>query len=196
SVAPKDRYPDMRALLEDLSRDRVAHRRRWLVAGGLVLAGITSAAGLGYYGSEKPCAGASGRFAGVWDAARREEVQRAFVQTGIPYARTAWAGVESRLDEHTGAWVEMYRDACEATHVRQEQSLEMLDLRMACLRGRRAEVAALIVELARADEAVVRNAVEAVSALDRLDRCEDLEALAARVRLPSDPTIRRRIEML
>jgi eukaryotic-like serine/threonine-protein kinase len=195
SLSPKDRYPDMRALLEELSRDRFAARRRWLVVGGLLLAGIGTAVGV-QYGREKPCAGAESRFVGVWDAPRRAQIQHAFVQTSIPYAATAWAGVEAKLDEHTGAWVEMYRDACEATHVRQEQSLEMLDLRMACLRGRRAEVAALVDEFARADEPVVRNAVEAVSRLDRLDRCEDLEALAARVRLPTDPATRRRIEEL
>ena len=195
SVAPKDRYPDMRALLHELSRDRLSHRRRWGIFGGVSLAAVGTAVAFGVYG-EKPCTGAERRLAGVWDDARREQLRRAFLQTGLPYAATAYAGVESRLDEHTRAWTEMYREACEATHVRHEQSVELLDLRMGCLRGRREEVASLVDELAQADEAAVRNAVEAVSALDRLDRCEDLEVLAARVRPPRDPVVRQRVDAL
>jgi eukaryotic-like serine/threonine-protein kinase len=193
SLAPKDRHPDMRALLEALSRDRFVARRRGWVAGTLLLAGAGAAIAVSY-GREKPCAGAEERLAGVWNAGRRDEIHRAFVQTEIPYAATAWTGVESKLDEYLRAWVESYRDACEDTHVRQTQSVDMLDLRMACLRSRRSEVQALVDELARADELVVRNAVEAVSGLGRLDRCEDLEALAARAPLPEDPQVRRRIE--
>lgn len=197
SVEPKGRYRDMRSLLEDLARDPVRQHGRWLVAALFVLGGGGAAAAyLGLLGGSSPCRGAEDRFETVWNDDDRERVRTAFLGTGVSYAKTAWTGVESKLDAYQRSWALMYRDACEATHVRHEQSTDMLDLRMACLRGRRAEVASLVEEFTHADGAVVRNAVEAVSALGRLDRCEDLEALAARVRPPEEEHIRERVDEL
>ena len=44
------------------------------------------------------------------------------------------ARVRAALDEYGAAWTHMYTDACEATHLRGEQSDEVLDLRMGCLK--------------------------------------------------------------
>ena len=49
---------------------------------------------------------------------------------------TAFRGVTKLLDDYAAKWAGLYRDACEATHVRGEQSEEVLDLRMGCLNER------------------------------------------------------------
>ena len=72
----------------------------------------------------------------------------------------------------------MYTDACEATHVRGEQSAEVLDLRMACLNERLGNARALSDVFATADGKVVENAVSAAAALPSLDRCADVAAAA------------------
>ena len=90
----------------------------------------------------------------------------------------------------------MYTDACEATHVRGEQSAEVLDLRMACLNERLGNARALSDVFASADGKVVENAVSAAAALPSLDRCADVAALRAVVKPPEDPATRKRVEDL
>src|SRR5204862_7915843 len=122
------------------------------------------------------CHGGGERWAGVWEAggaasARKDAIHQAFAATGLSYAEPAFTSVSRALDEYARRWVSMYTDACEATHVRGEQSAEVLDLRMGCLQGRLGGVAALSEILARADGTVVQNAVSAAGALPPLDRC-------------------------
>ncbi len=87
----------------------------------------------------------------------------------------------------------MFRETCEATHVRGEQSAEVLDLRMSCLDERLASVRALVDTLASADAAVVDKAVSAAAALPSLDRCSDVVALRAIVKPPEDQATRRQV---
>ncbi len=51
--------------------------------------------------------------------------------------------VRELLDRYAKAWADQYTDACEATHVRGEQSAETLELRMGCLGRRRDDLQAL-----------------------------------------------------
>ena len=95
--------------------------------------------------------GAAAKLAGIWEAPARgrtgdtpvkAEVRRAFLATGKAYAATTFEKVRAILNRYAQSWTEMYVDACEATHVRGEQSADVLDLRMAgldeCLDGLRA----------------------------------------------------------
>jgi tetratricopeptide (TPR) repeat protein len=90
----------------------------------------------------------------------------------------------------------MYREACEATHVRGEQSAEALDLRMSCLGERMENMRALTDLLANADASMVGSAVQAASALPSLERCADIKTLRAIVPAPEDPKKRERVEVL
>ena len=78
-----------------------------------------------------------------------------------------------------GRWTQVYTETCEATHVRGDQSAEVLDLRMDCLGERLASARALSDVLAGADGQVVDNAVAAASALPMLARCSDVPMLRA-----------------
>src|SRR5207244_289931 len=68
---------------------------------------------------------------------------------------------------------------------RGEQSAELLDLRMACLDDRLAELRAKAELFARADAQVVEKAVSAAGALGGLEACADARALRQRTPLPS-----------
>ena len=90
-------------------------------------------------------------------------------------------------------WGEAYADACEATHVREEQSLAKLELRVACLdRGRRA-----FNELARRlrtpDSGVAVRMIDRAHALPATAPCSDLEALSRVTPIPTDPAIREQV---
>ena len=81
----------------------------------------------------------------------------------------------------------MYKQTCEATHVRHEQSDDVLDLRMSCLNERLNGFHALTDVFADATGEVVENAVSATNALASLDRCADVPTLRAVIRPPDDP---------
>jgi len=187
----------MSLLLADLEKDpRIARRRALL---GAAAAGLVAVAALGVLRAARSgtdlCRGAAGRMAGVWDAPARAGVEKAFLATGKPYAGDTYRRVEKVLDERAAAWVSMYQDSCEATHVRGEQSPRLLDARTGCLERRRTELSALVALLAGGPGVEVMNgAVEAAYALPSLDACADQDALLSAVPLPSDPAAVSRID--
>ena len=178
---PEERWPSMRALLAELDRHpAIANRRRF-------------------------AATAAEKLEGIWEAPRgpepvetpaKAEMRAAFVATGKSYAAKAWEGASQILDRYTRRWVDLYVEACEATHVRGEQSAEVLDLRMGCLREGLEDLGALVRIFRRPTAQVVENAVSAASALGNLERCENIELLRAVVRPPQDPSTRHEVDRL
>ena len=88
----------------------------------------------------------------------------------------------------------MHLDSCEATHVRHEQSQELLDLRTSCLTGRLTSLKTLAEEYSSADDAVIKRAAQSAQSLPDLQLCADSIALKAPVPPPRDPAARRRVD--
>lgn len=190
---PSQRYSSMSRLLDDLQRVGWT-RRRW--AAGLATAAVGGAA-LAFSlagGADDPCGGGRDQLAGIWDRPTRTAVQQAFAAADAPFSQAAWETARKELDAYATRWERGYREACEATHLRHEQSEQMLDLRMACLQRRLREIEGVTQAFREADRGVLQNAVRAVKALTPLDRCDDVEALASRVPPPADPAVRRRVD--
>ena len=98
-----------------------------------------------------------------------------------------------RLDGFGADWLAMRRDSCEATHVRGEQSENVLALRNACLDRKLDGVAALVNAFSHPDAAAIDRAAGA--APDGLDECADTAALLGVAdKLPKDPVARAAIE--
>src|SRR5262249_29589920 len=142
------------------------------------------------------CRGGPGKLSGIWDGNRKQQVQAAFLATHLPYAQDASDRARGALDRYAAGWLEMYRDACEATHRRGEQSPALLDLRMLCLDRRRQELQALVDVFAKADGKVVENAVQAAQAQTPLSGCADVAALTARSKPPESPAARKKVDEL
>jgi tetratricopeptide (TPR) repeat protein len=142
------------------------------------------------------CQGASDQLAGVWDTARAEAVRRSFVATGVKDAASAFARLRPMLDGYGNAWVAMYTDACQATHVRGEQSTEVLDLRMSCLKRAQVELRSLTDLFSSADRETVSRAFGAASDLSPVSTCGDVAVLKAVVRPPADRATATRVEEL
>jgi len=167
------------------------HRRLASVGGAaLLLVGVVRVVQI----ADRPrlCRAAGDRVEGVWDAATKSRVRQAFEQTGKPYASDTFWSVDRLLQDYLGRWRGMYTDACEATHVRGEQSEEVLDLRMTCLRDRLDGVRSLSQLLVHADGAVVDNAVGAAGALGSLERCADARILR-NIAPPDDAATREQV---
>ncbi len=170
---PEDRHPSLSELLDTLSR-HTESRRRWLWP----TLGVGVAAALLTYGllQEPACASGAGKLVGVWDDRVRAAGQRAFDDLG-PQHDAVWQASAANLDRFAARWQGLYSEVCEATHVRHEQSSELLDLRMACLEERRLELGALAELFTEADDTLAARAEHASSHLSSLDACSDVRRL-------------------
>ena len=199
---PTARYPSMRALLEVLRDDPIRRRRSFAIGAGVALVALISAVGMQRAATrgQRMCGGASEKLAGIWESGvhgeRRDAVHRAFLGTGRAFAEETWTHVSRLLDDYGRRWTVMYTDACEATHVRGDQSAEVLDLRMTCLEGPRGSLKALTDVLSATDAAVLLEAVNAAQALPPLERCADVPALRSVVPPPADASTRSKVAVL
>lgn len=204
----EDRYPSMQALLAALARDSATAEARLRRIAGLAAA-VTLAGILGGVIAHarqrlQRCQGAEASWAGVWElppangalSTRKRDIQAAFMASGKRYAADSFKVVRRFLDDYVLAWNDMHRDACEASSVREEQSAEVLDLRMGCLHDRFSEVQALTSVFLSADGDVVSKAVEATQAIRPIEPCADIGALRATVRQPDAPALRRQVAAL
>ncbi|HXI58948.1 MAG TPA: hypothetical protein VNO55_22930, partial [Polyangia bacterium] len=149
---------------------------------------------------ESLCAVPEDRFDGIWEdsgssGSRRAAIELAFRTSGQANVRISstgrssswgWASAGSRanftnvsrlLDRYVADWSAAYKDACEATNYRRDQSAQVLDLRMSCLTDRLNELRALSDSLVTPSRQMVDNATRAVAALGAVDRCSGVEVL-------------------
>jgi eukaryotic-like serine/threonine-protein kinase len=199
SPAPAERWPSMDALLHELTTRRRDPSRLRAGVATLGILGVVAVANA-WLSAEPPgadpCDGGEAALAEAWHEGREQEVRTAFASTELTFADEAAERAVERLDAWGAQWVQEHRSACEATHVRHEQSDAALDLRMRCLQGRRRAAMALVDVLASADAGTVERAGQAVERLPGPGYCADLEALQAEVPPPDDPAERQRVEEL
>ena len=180
-----DRWPSMKALLAELDKNRLFEGRQVFAEGAAEkLRDIWQVAPAGKSdGSEG-------------ETSARVEMRRAFLATGKTYAATTFENVTRMLDRYAQSWKDMYIDICEATHVRGEQSADVLDMRMASLMDLRERFRALIRIFRQADADVVENAIGATNALGSVERCADVAFLRSSVKPPEDQATRMAVESL
>jgi len=202
----QDRYASMQELIEALGKNPTSARRRAAigVAAALVPLGLAFGVHQSLATHKSICAGGPAHLAGVWDlpgdkpgeSLRARAIRRAFLRTGKSYANDVFTTVSRLLTGYAQSWARQYREACEATQVRGEQSAEVLDLRMRCLQERLGGLRALTGVFSDANGEVVENAVGAANHLGSLERCEDVPLLRSVVRPPDDPATRARVAEL
>ena len=197
-VNPDERFASMRVVLDELSRDPSARWRRVAAFAGVALL-VGSLALVQREFTQRQlqvCRGGESMVAGVWDQARRGEVDKAFAATGRPQAARAFANTVAALDEWTASWLGARQDACAATRLRGEQSSELLDQRMACLDTLLAEERALVDLFTHADGAIVDRAAGAARSLDEVQSCSAETLLHSGDKLPAGADARARAAAL
>jgi tetratricopeptide (TPR) repeat protein/tRNA A-37 threonylcarbamoyl transferase component Bud32 len=195
---PEERPASMSVLLDALGHDPARRRRTLYLA--LVLTAIAGVGGLfaWRWQSEQRqiCKGGARQLAAVWGPARRDQVRQAFLTLAQVGAEQAFAATARGLDEYGETWRQAHAETCEATHVRREQSAEMLDLRMACLDERLSQLRALTELLVHADGTLVRRAAAASRSLESTGTCAAQLLLRAGARLPENAGDRARYAAL
>jgi serine/threonine protein kinase/tetratricopeptide (TPR) repeat protein len=172
AVDPADRFPDMGALLHVL--ELWLHPRRLVRA---VIAAVLGTAMTGvvlFFGFRPdPCSDAGAKVAELWAPARRDAIHEAFLGTGLSYAAASFSTLEHGLDRYAKSLASERVNVCEATHVQDTQSAELMDLRTLCLDSRQRRFSALLDQLAHADASVVERAHVAAAELPDLATCQD-----------------------
>jgi tetratricopeptide (TPR) repeat protein len=203
SANPDARWPSMEVLIGELSRDPRRRRQRvgWAALVCLLCVAVAASAVRLSQRARALCSAGPERLNGIWETgdgagarSRRAQVRAAILKAGGAESAQRWESVASVLDRHVGQWLAAYRDACEATHVRGEQSEEVLDLRMACLNDNLDSTRALTELLSSGDRAVIEHAGEAAASLDDLGRCGAVEQIRSGLRPPRDPRLRKAVE--
>ncbi|MGE0403691.1 MAG: tetratricopeptide repeat protein [Kofleriaceae bacterium] len=198
AVDPDDRDRDLGPLLRELARDPARTRRR-IVIGAVAASAFAAAGAIAVLVSSDDasatprCEGMASQLDGVWDDEVRADLATAFAATSLPYSEDIARGVGRELDHWREAWIATRREACEATHVRGDQSSELLELRMRCLDARRRNVAAVTSRLRTADSKAVDRAVNAVAQVTTI-ACDDPDTLRAAFPLPDEPVARGQVE--
>ena len=198
-VNADERFPSMEELLEALGKTR---RSRGGVVGGdeRVRGVMLLAVGLGFgmrqgMADPKPRVrrrtGEAGRnlgapAPGAAETPRQAQLHEAFLKTGKSYAKDVWVTTSRSLTKYARAWVDMYKETCEAAVVNKVQSPEVMDLRMDCLNerlgGLRALTDVFATQTARSWRMLRARRMRSAS----LDRCADVPVLRAVVRPPED----------
>jgi tetratricopeptide (TPR) repeat protein len=189
---PQRRWPDMPSLLTELRFDPHARRRTFAMsAAGL---GLLAALAWGVLASrpapvEEPpvCAGAAAALGDALTPERREAIATHFAALEQEWAHDVGERLLPRLDAWTQEWQAAWTDACEDTHVRAEQSTELLDRRLLCLDRQRRGFSKLVDALANADESLARKADTLLAELGSIEACSDSDELLRVTPMPDDP---------
>jgi tetratricopeptide (TPR) repeat protein len=198
SVEITERYPSMDALLEELSTDPAAKRRR---IAAIATAATTLIGGAIAYPQLRPepvipCQESAGLLAAVWNPARRKDMENQVASLKAPFVQETWKVVSTALDDYARNWETTHREACEATEVRGEQSRELEQRRMECLDVRLRDFNALASELENGNAELWGFARNGVHSLRALQECSDAQALSAQQAVPTSEELRRGLDQL
>ena len=191
AVDPDDRWPDMKALLAELSRDRNA-RVRNVALGVVAVATLVGAAlaGRELGDSGAACDDVGAELDDAWNDARRSEIRTALGSAPAEQVD----GVLGTLDDYAARWREARAAACEATRAGAREE-ELALVRLHCLGERRVALGALAEALADPQTpTAIADALTSVADLPRIASCDDPSYLGAEVPPPEDPETRRRVE--
>lgn len=129
--------------------------------------------------------------ADAWGPERREAIERALHDTGLPYADDTFTRVRVAFDGYASDWADGYYRACVDGHRGQP-----VDARMACLERARQQLQLITDELVAPGPEVVRHAFDLVLSLPELERCDDPTTADVDLASLDDPEVRALIDEL
>jgi len=197
---PRDRWPSIDALLDELARARIAVRRRGLGV-ALGLCGLALAGAAGWQRAERArqqlaCTRAGEAITEVWNPQARARLELALRATEAANAEATIERLVPRLDGWAERWAALREQACVEAEIAGTRPPALAEHSRECLEDQRDLLASLLEVLLDADRAAVNRALPAVIAMAPLERCLDDRALERRAPPPEDPQQRERLDRL
>jgi tetratricopeptide (TPR) repeat protein/tRNA A-37 threonylcarbamoyl transferase component Bud32 len=173
SAEPRERFPDMDALLSELGADPRRRRRRRLALASLAVLGILATAAL------LPGRGATaiafcrddGDVRAAWQRRHRDATAAALRGTKVAYAEATSDAVVARLDDWVAQFEAERQLACDAPGARSGDPELSTMMRVQCLRRQRAAFDAAVDVLEHASAETIVNAAATVEAIGDPERC-------------------------
>ncbi|MEM9458234.1 MAG: serine/threonine-protein kinase [Myxococcota bacterium] len=191
---PAQRFASMDALLTELSE----RPKRWVGLGASMLM-VGFGLGALMFDSMPPraCRNPERGLQGIWGVDDQHRVRLAFLGTSHPDAPELLERVSQQLDGYAGGLVRTYGAACQATHVDHQQSEQLFDEQMVCLRRHRGQLHEVVEALARVDSPkAMLDRMTLAFKLPTIQDCTDPLRLLARLPLPHDRAERKTVERL
>lgn len=201
SVDPKERYPNMRALLEALEAGDPRARTRRLLT-GVVSMGLLAAVAAGAFvqqraqerRAEAACHERADELA--WGEDTATELRAHFLASGAAEARDIAVRVDEELDDFAVRWRDTKLEACLAGDVHAEIDADLAQRTHECLDEQRAHFETTVDTLLEADKVLVTRSLRTVQGLPEVTSCRDAQQLARMPSRPDDPTVRAEVHEL
>ncbi|MDC0721292.1 serine/threonine-protein kinase [Nannocystis sp. bb15-2] len=174
AYSPADRYPAMARLIAEIEAalGRRKRTRMFAVAGPAMIAAAVAGNQLRLGPPEVVgCPAPETALVGVWDPARRDALEAAFIALDAPFAAMARERVVKALDDYAGAWTRARADACESSVTPSEQARPRLERRVQCLERARDALGNLVEQLSAPDAGIAAEAEGLVAGLPDPQRC-------------------------
>ena len=187
---PNERWPSMDALLLELERDRKRARRLGLAAvgTGILLASVLATQQLQERRHKSACAEDGAAVATLWNEARASEVERAMLETQLPFVPNNWARARPALDTFANRWSEATTEVCVSAKV--HNTAPHYELATDCLDEARISFSALIDQLVRGGASSASELAENALALRDPRTCLEPAELSGRAAAPTSAQAR------
>jgi tetratricopeptide (TPR) repeat protein len=186
---PAARWPSMTRLVDELERAARRPRQRRIAA--LVAVAVATAVAGTAIATRDPFEAArtatEQRIANVWNPARAAALQTRFTGSGAPLAREQAATTIKLLDAYRAAWIAQRLDAWSATHVRRQQTPDILERRLACFDQLADAMDGLVALFLAPGIHDIEDAPQIVYRLEPVATCGNLDRLLARSLVPGTP---------
>lgn len=183
SAEPRERWPGMAALAEELSSASIDPRARVrrVATISAISMGTLFALSWTLLGSTPRCDPGGTELDAVWSPDRARSLREAMHASNPTYAAPSWASVRDALDEFSSRWGDAYAGAC-----MRATDDATLDRQMDCLRGQLDTVDALVTVLGDGAPDALEHAAFAAAQLPDPGDCDMPTALGA----STDPVLR------
>jgi tetratricopeptide (TPR) repeat protein len=187
---PARRWPSMDALLSAL--ERAMRRRRWWLAAAVPALAAVAATVYIAVRNDGPTeaearAAAEHRIEAAWNPSIAHKLADAFVAVDATNGPARAAALTAAFDRYRDDWLAHRLDAWRATHVRGEQTLGLLERRLACfdhLADAMGQMATLLLAPAAKE---VQRAPDFVTKLEPIANCDNAQRFAAQSIAPTSP---------
>jgi serine/threonine protein kinase/Tfp pilus assembly protein PilF len=187
AAEPRERWPDMDALLVALADD--PRRRRGFLLGitgvlGLALAALLARNLMIEREHERllaQCSSEGEQIQQLWNGQQAELLATNFAASGAAFASDSWSRTRTQLDAYAVEWTELRSASCREATLEHTRTLESLADIHACLDDARLALSATLELLGEAKPELVAYATRLPHELPRLAACSDDVALGRRV---------------
>jgi tetratricopeptide (TPR) repeat protein len=191
AAEPSARWPSLDALLHTL--ERAMRRKRWWLTAAVsgVVAAVAASAYLAIR-IEAPDEGqaraaAERTIAAAWNPTLTLELAIAFKTVDATNGPPRAAALSAALDKYRDDWLAARADAWAATHVRGEQTLELLQRRIVCFDHLADAMGQVVTLLAEPSAKEVSRGPDLAAQLEPIATCNNAQRLAAQSVAPSTP---------